>query len=162
MTNPFIHTKKILYFDLDDTLVSFETGIMALSETDRLAFTGRYDEHPEIFSLMTPLEGAIEAFHTLSKVYDVFILSTAPWDNPYAWMHKIEWVQKYFGNVNGTPAYKRLILSHHKELNRGDYLVDDRPNNGAEQFEGEWIRIGSQEFPDWATITEYLLTKVNK
>lgn len=35
--------------------------------------------------------------------------------------------------------------------------MDDRPNNGAAEFEGEWIQFGSPEFPDWQTITEYLL-----
>jgi len=26
----------------------------------------------------------------------------------------------------GADAYKRLILTHHKNLNVGDYLIDDR------------------------------------
>ncbi|SLB96115.1 Uncharacterised protein [Mycobacteroides abscessus subsp. abscessus] len=56
----------------------------------------------------------------------------------------------------GSVAYKRLILSHHKHLNRGDYLVDDRGANGADRFEGEWIKFGSTEFPDWKTVTAHL------
>ena len=66
---------------------------------------------------MTPLEGAIDAFETLSKKYDSFILSTAPWENSSAWKDKNEWVKKYLGKS----AHKSLILSHHKNLNKGDY-----------------------------------------
>ena len=32
-------------------------------------------------------------------------------------------------------AYKRLILSHHKNLNAGDYLIDDRLRISAELSE---------------------------
>ena len=55
--------------------------------------------------------------------------------------------------------YKRLIISHHKNLNAGDYLIDDRPNNGAKDFKGEWIHFGSESFPDWNSVTRYLLSK---
>ena len=63
------------------------------------------------------------------------------------------------GHEEDSPAYKRLILTHHKDLNHGDFLVDDRPNNGADRFEGEWIRFGSPEFPDWQAVLDYLRTK---
>jgi len=65
-------------------------------------------------------------------------------------------VQLHLDADPGTPAYKRLILSHHKQLNRGDFLVDDRPNNGASEFEGEWLRFGSERFPGWDAVLEYL------
>ena len=56
----------------------------------------------------------------------------------------------------GKPAYKRLILTHHKNLNLGDYLVDDRTKNGADRFRGEHILFGSPQFPDWLAVTAYL------
>jgi 5'(3')-deoxyribonucleotidase len=62
-------------------------------------------------------------------------------------------VQKYLGEA----AYKRLILSHHKDLNQGDYLIDDKGKNGASEFEGEWIHFGSERFPDWDAVLKYLL-----
>jgi len=65
---------------------------------------------------------------------------------------KLEWVKKYLGDV----GYKRLILSHHKNLNKGAYLIDDRTKNGASEFEGELIRFGSDKFPDWASVLKYL------
>jgi hypothetical protein len=32
--------------------------------------------------------------------------------------------------------YKRLITSHHKNLNKGDGLMADRTKNGADELEG--------------------------
>lgn len=71
------------------------------------------------------------------------------------WSDKLEWVKTYLGDI----AYKRLILTHHKHLNIGDYLVDDRTNNGADRFSGEHILFGSDEFPDWQAVLGYLRKK---
>ena len=152
-----MRTKKILYIDLDNTLVDFATGIAAISDDLRVEFDGHLDDVPGIFALMDPVPGALEAYARLAEIYDTYILSTAPWDNPSAWQHKVEWVHQHLGSVEGTPAYKRLILSHYKNLNRGDYLIDDRPNNGASEFEGEWVKFGADDYPDWPAVTGYLL-----
>ncbi|MBI9061955.1 MAG: hypothetical protein JEZ14_08190 [Marinilabiliaceae bacterium] len=53
--------------------------------------------------------------------------------------------------------YKRLILTHHKNLNKGHYLIDDREKNGAANFEGKLIPFGSPQFKDWPAIRDYLL-----
>jgi 5'(3')-deoxyribonucleotidase len=66
-------------------------------------------------------------------------------------------VQKHLGSDKDEPAYKRLILTHHKNLNKGDFLIDDRPNNGACDFEGELILFGSAEFPNWKAVRDYLM-----
>ena len=50
-----------------------------------------------------------------------------------------------------------MILTHRKDLVKGDILIDDRPNNGAKDFEGEWIHFGSKNFPDWKSVIKYLL-----
>jgi len=42
-------------------------------------------------------------------------------------------------------------------LIKGDILIDDRPNNGAKDFDGKWIQFGSEEFPDWNAVLHYLL-----
>ena len=146
--------KKIIYIDMDNVLVDFVTGIAKLSKDIQDKYEGHLDDVPGIFSLMEPMKGAIDAFNTLSQSekYDVYILSTAPWDNSTAWSDKVEWVKKYLG-VNG---YKRLILSHHKNLNTGDYLIDDRTKNGADKFTGEHIHFGQDKFATWAEVLQYL------
>lgn len=148
--------KKILYFDMDNVLVDFQSGIDRLSEETQKEYEGRLDDVPGIFSLMKPLAGAVDAVKLLSQYYDVYILSTAPWKNISAWSDKAAWVQKYFGDDKDSPFYKRLIISHHKNLNKGDYLIDDRTKNGAGEFEGELILFGSEKFPSWKSVTDYL------
>jgi len=138
---------------MDNVLVDFPSGIKRLPESVKTQFKGELDEVPGIFALMDPMPGAIDAYHQLAKVYDTYILSTAPWKNPGAWKHKVKWVHDHLPEV----AHKRLILSHNKNLNRGHYLIDDRPNNGAERFEGEWIHFGQAPFENWEKVLRHLL-----
>ena len=144
---------KILFVDMDNVLVDFKSGINNLSEKDKNKYLNNYDEVPGIFSLMNPMPNAIESYQKLSKTYDTYILSTAPWNNPTAWSDKLLWVKRYLGNY----AYKRLILSHNKNLNFGDYLIDDRLANGAGDFKGELIQFGSEKFKTWEDVLDYLL-----
>ena len=154
--------KKILYIDMDNVLVDFQYGLDQIPEDIKKKYGRDVDEIPGIFEKMIPMKGAIEAVNKLKDKFDLYILSTAPWKNPGAWTHKIEWIQKYFGMEEGeNPFYKKVIISHRKNLNKGDFLIDDRKENGAENFEGEWIQFGSDKFPDWETVTEYL-QKINQ
>ena len=129
---------------MDNVVVDFKSGINKLSIQQKKKYVGRLDDVPGIFSLMSHMENAIESVKKLSKVFDIYLLSTAPWDNPSAWSDKVIWVKKYLGEV----AHKRLILSHHKNLNKGDYLIDDRTKNGADKFEGEHVHFGQGAFKD--------------
>jgi 5'(3')-deoxyribonucleotidase len=143
---------KTLYIDMDNVLVDFQSGIARISDADRITYEGRLDEVPHIFALMDPLPGAISAFYELSVIYDTYILSTAPWDNRTAWSDKLDWVKKHIGEN----AYKRLILTHHKNLNRGDFLIDDRTKNGVDKFSGEHIHFGTEKYPNWDSVLTYL------
>ena len=150
--------QKVLYIDMDNVLVDFPSGIQRLDPDVRRQHEDHgLDEVPGIFSLMDPTPGAIEAFTVLAQHFDTYILSTAPWRNPTAWADKNLWVRKHLGDDG--PAHKRLILSHHKHLNVGDFLVDDRPNNGADRFRGEWIHFGQSPWQDWPAVTAYLLER---
>lgn len=149
--------KKIVYIDMDNVIVDFPSGIEKLSPELKAQYDGNFDEAPGIFALMEPMPGAIDSIHQLSEKYDIYVLSTSPWLNPSAWIHKLEWIQKHFGKEEDSILYKRLILSHHKNLNSGDYLIDDRTKNGVDKFAGEHIHFGTEKFPDWQSVINHLL-----
>ena len=116
---------KILYIDMDNVLVDFPSAFPHVDPPLLDRHADNKDDIPGIFSLMTPMPGAVD---------------------------KLLWVKRHLG----SQAYKRLILSHHKHLNAGDYLIDDRTKNGADRFGGELILFGSGRFPDWQAVTAYL------
>lgn len=144
--------KKVLFVDMDNVLVDFPSGIARLPADVVDAHRERLDEVPGIFALMDPVPGAVEAFTELAALFDTYVLSTSPWENPSAWSDKLLWVKRYLG----ASAYKRLILTHHKNLNVGHFLIDDRTKNGADRFVGKHILFGSPDFPDWQSVRAYL------
>ncbi len=147
---------KIIYIDLDGVVADFEKGRSEHPLSTITPYKGRPDKLPGVYENLEPIAGAIDAVNNLlnSENFDVYFLSTAPWDNPEAWMHKRLWIAKHFDE---KLIRKRLILSHHKHLLIGDYLIDDRRFNGASEFQGIWLEFGSEEIPDWKAVLSYIL-----
>ena len=131
--------KKIVYFDMDGVLVNFQSWIDQLDLYHKIEYKENYDEVPGIFGTMKPNEDMVDLFNAMTsdERYECYVLSTASWENPSASSDKVEWIQKDL-----PKAYKRLILSHNKHLNVGDYLIDDRTANGAGEFGGELLQYG--------------------
>ena len=146
-------SNRRLYFDMDGALVDFVSALNKQSEQTLREYEGRLDEIPGLFGQMEPMAGAIDAVRRLAEQYDCYILSTAPWNNPSAWSDKVMWVTKYLDDI----FHKRVIITHCKHLCKGDILIDDRGKNGTSEFEGEWIEFGSERFPNWEAVLEYLL-----
>ena len=146
---------KIIYIDLDGVVADFEKGRSQHPLSTITPYIGRPDKLPGVYENLDPITDSIESVTELfnNPDFDVYFLSSAPWDNPEAWTHKRLWVAKYF---DVKIIRKRLILSHHKQLLIGDYLIDDNEWNGASEFQGKWIHFGSNEFPDWKTVLNYL------
>ena len=150
--------KKVVYIDMDGVLVDlvsavYEQYVHALGD-DGFDVGKVVDQDVEPFYKAAPVPGAVEAFKQLSNDprFDVYILSTAPWANPESLTAKRVWAEQHLGNeVN-----RRLIFTHNKNLMIGDYLIDDRPNNGAAEFKGQVIKFGSEECPDWKTALQIL------
>lgn len=142
--------KKIIYVDLDGVVADYADGckFWKLDAKRAKRISG-------FFSSLYPIKGAVDALRDLINCgkYEIFILSTSPWSNSSALTEKLEWVKGYLPEY----FYKRVIFSHHKNLNIGDYLIDDSTRNGAAEFTGEHIHFGSERFPDWKAVLEYLI-----
>lgn len=161
--------ERIIFFDMDNVLVDFQSGLDKVPQEIKAQYdddgTGKphYDDIPGIFSLMDPMPGAIEAVKALADCgrYELYILSTAPWGNPSAWTDKLEWVKKHLDSDRPDGIfYKRLILSHHKNLciQRSAWLIDDRKAHGSEHFEHHLIHFGTGQFPDWDSVVKFFLS----
>jgi 5'-nucleotidase len=155
--------KKVILVDMDGVLVKEPSKEHEEEKRRKMGRKGRKDgspdpdethlhwsDVPEIFLDLEPMEGAIDAFSKLSQDYEMFIVSTAPWNNPSAWSDKQKWVHKYL-----PYAEKRLILTHHKNMIVGDYLIDDRLKNGVDKFPGKHIHFGQFPFEDWNKVLDY-------
>ena len=146
--------KKRLYFDMDGVIVDFVSALKLQSEETLKEYEGRLDEIPGLFGQMQPMPGALEAVRKLNERYDCYILSTAPWGNPSAWSDKVIWITRYLDDV----FHKKMVITHCKHLCKGDILIDDRDKHGVRDFEGEWIHFGSERFPDWDSVLDYLIS----
>jgi 5'-nucleotidase len=148
--------KRIVCVDMDGTLVDFMSARPHVPDNVWVRYLGHEDDIPGIFALMDPMPHAIESYRELARLFDTYILSTAPWANPSAWSDKLLWVRRHLDDV----AHKRLILTHHKDLNRGGFLVDDSTKNGAGEFAAAsgsgFIHFGTERFPDWPAVMAYM------
>lgn len=148
---------KSIYFDMDGVLADFVGYRTTWLKDNPGKSEDDFETADNIFDNMPPVVGAIDAVYTLAKHFDIYICSTVPWKNTAGASGKMIWIKNNFGEGRENPFYKKVILTHNKHLNIGDYLIDDRPKNGAEQFSGEWIQFGSSKFPNWDVVTKYLL-----
>jgi len=156
---------KILLIDMDGVIVNFGQHMKDTIEKFpefKIKYKDEYDHIPGIFRNPKPIKGAIEAILTLhnSNKYDIFIATSAPWGNPESSTDKRYWIENYFGRL----FYKKMLITHRKDLLIGDYLIDDRLKNGAAEFKGELLPFGynhitdkMNKFKTWNDILKYLL-----
>jgi len=143
--------KKIVYIDMDGVIVDFSRAIKNWF-LNNPNLKEKYQEHPDlipdIFKDPLPINGAIEAIIKLhdSGKFNLFIATTATWENPEVATHKRKWIEKYFGDL----FKKKMFITHRKDLLIGDYLIDDRLKNGAAEFTGELLSFGwAYEINEW-------------
>lgn len=153
--------KKRIFIDMDGVLADWDKGIKDLPADVYAEYAHIHDEIPGLFLNLEPIKGSIEAVSTLNKHFDLFILSTASWGNSGSLSEKINWIKNLYGGEPGSPFYKKVVLTHRKDLLIGDYLIDDREVNGAKEFTGEFIHFGSPKFDSWDSVVQYILAKEN-
>lgn len=116
-------------------------------------YDGIHKGKENFFSNMKPVPNAIESVKKLNQLFDCYVLTTAPWSNPFALQEKKEWIELYFGDI----FFKKIIFTHNKNLLIGDFLIDDRLVNGAAEFTGNHIHFATEKFPDWNSVLDYLI-----
>lgn len=122
--------RPVLYISIDDTLADCRDGWRRS---------------------VSPHGAAVKAFHTLAKTYDVYVLASAPYNEPEVWAEKAAWTEQWLG----VPAYDRLIMSTHKNLSYGDYLIDAHGGCGADSFMGTLIPFGEDPYKTWDDVLEF-------
>ncbi|MEO6305116.1 MAG: hypothetical protein ABIP51_18300 [Bacteroidia bacterium] len=150
--------KKIVYVDMDGVIADFEAGINSIDPTiewtsDELDLDYICIANPHIFETLPEIPDGIEAVKKLSQHYEIYFLSTPMHSVPESYMDKRKWIKEKFGEW----AEKRLILSHRKDLNKGEFLIDDRLKNGSEKFDGHHIHFRTELFPDWNSVLKFLI-----
>ena len=157
--------KQLLYCDMDGVIADFDEVILrydpkvdlkTVPPGNMTTFRDEVDNicesNPHIFLEINPIPGAIESVKELNELYEIYFLSTPMWNVPESFGDKRIWLETHFGPI----AHKRLILTHRKDLNTGDFLIDDRLTNGSEAFTGHHIHFGQKPFENWEKVTAYL------
>lgn len=148
-----VQTKKVIYIDMDDTLVQYSSA-WNLARRLRPGMPYPQAEYG-FFQNLNPIPGAIRAINSLllSHKYDPYILTAPSTMNPLSYTEKRVNVEVLFG----TEFVDRLIICGHKDLLRGDILVDDMDyGKGQDKFQGDFIHFGSYKFPDWERVLQHL------
>ncbi len=125
-------TKKIVYVDMDETIVDFHSHPTLKIPRDSY-------NHPYIFSKgyfrdLMPLKGAIDAVNALidDDRFDVKIATHPLNTSAYCYKEKVMWIQRYLPRI-----YDQLYLVADKSLLKGWVLIDD--DKKWETFEGKFV-----------------------
>lgn len=143
--------KKIVYIDLDDTLFEFtKARDEELKKNPKVRFP---QSQVGFFSGLKPIKDSIETVKKLSEHFDIYFLTSPSVFNLTCYTEKALSIKQHFGHE----WLPKLIISYHKELLMGDYLIDDRKEGrGQEGFKGQLITFGSDTFPNWKAVKKYL------
>jgi len=72
--------KKIMYLDMDGVLVDiFKACADKYGKNSVSKIGDLLDEDAQLFYEAEPIPGAIEAYNKLIEVFDVYLLTSAPW-----------------------------------------------------------------------------------
>ena len=152
--------KKNIYIDMDDTLCDFKSAYLkSMDMHPKIKFP---QSTPGFFTNLDPLPGALNCFNWLNNQpeFDVYILTAPSIKNPLCYTEKRLWIEAHLG----LTVVNQLIISPHKQLLKGDFLIDDNlTGKGQDKFEGAIIHFGSDQFPNWSTVKNFfetLLTKI--
>ena len=150
--------KKRIFIDMDGVLCNFNKAMLSRFLQNRnlkeLTIEQEYPQSKVGFFLnLEEMPDAIESFKKLQEKYDVWILTRPSFMNVQCYTEKAQWVMNHLG----FDVLKQTIMAGNKSLLKGDYLIDDMNTDHQSEFEGQWIEFGSDRFPNWKSVIDYLL-----
>ena len=146
-----LSTSKIIHVDMDDTLCDY-TG--QFNRELKRNPARQYPQSREGFFLeLQPLPDAISGVNHLQDLgYNMHFLTAPSYKNAHCYTEKRLWIEKHFG----LDICKNLIIAQNKSLVMGDYLIDDRSEGRKQnEFVGELIHFGSDQFPSWIEVIHF-------
>lgn len=118
---------------MDGVMANFKKGIFKyLRENKDVDYPQKYED---FWVNLEPIKGSLEAwrwFNTHPKI-EPYILTAPSELNPACYSGKRIWVEKNLGEK----YVNKLIITPHKNLNKGDFIVDDTLQKGVDKFEGK-------------------------
>ena len=150
--------KKIVYVDMDDTIVFYSLA-KALDLNNKNNDVLYPQSVPGFFKKLEPMDYALSCIDQLEESgrFEVWFATAPSIKNVHCWSEKAEWIKEYLGE----DWLNRLIIIPDKSKLIGDFLVDDIAESprGQHLFKGELIHFGSKKFQNWIDVTAYLLSK---
>lgn len=134
--------KKVVYFDMDGVLCKFEKKFKEeIERNPKIQFpqaTYGFFESLEPHEYMCALYKALH----MNQYFDVHILTAPSYLNPMCYTGKRVWVEKHLG----LEAAERMVITGHKHLLKGDYLIfDNASGKGQDKFEGKLILVNESD-----------------
>jgi len=146
-----VDNREVVYVDMDDTICKFrDAAWKALHENPGNKWP---QSQYKFFENLEPIPGAIDGVNKLKTKYRVYILTKPSVLNPLSYTEKRVWIEKHLG----FEMCHSLILCPDKTIARGNYLIDDVPQSGHFIPEWEHIHFGTEKFPDWESVLNYLM-----
>ncbi len=145
---------RTIYIDVDRVLIDYQTVAARLSPSELNIYEGAIEQVPGIFQMLEPVPKSIDAIHSLSLKFEVYFLTAVPWEDVSAWGDKILWLKKHLG----PQALTRLIVTTHRNLSDGDYLITHKTRQ-EKQFSGELVLLETMKYPNWDAVARYFSTQ---
>jgi hypothetical protein len=141
----------VVYVDMDDTIFNYKKAYWASLQINP---GNKWPQSQyKFFEDLEPIPGAIDGVNTLKTKYKVFILTRPSVLNPLSYTEKRVSIEKHLG----FDMCNNLLLCPDKTIARGNYLIDDVIQNGHFIPEWEHIHFGTEKFPDWNSVLNYLM-----
>jgi 5'(3')-deoxyribonucleotidase len=139
-----------MYMSLS-TLMDLSATVENLKDEEKEQYAGHFPDMPYFFQNAVEQIDAKNAFRSLSARFDVYIVTTPPWNAPDAWGDIVRWIGDHFS----VSAYDRLIYTSNKDILKGDFLITSQDDDSVGEFEGFSIPFGGEEYKTWKQILQY-------